>query len=94
MENKVLTDHEKLSELQEIINKNLYAIFTAFVLDMDNFAIKKDPHKLESYVRLKELLGITRGINKEKAQHFDDFKTNDNRRYMIMMRILDNRLLL
>lgn len=61
-------------------------------MDIDGYGIKSEAHTLESYVRLKELLDIDRGIDIHRAKEYDDFKLHQPDMYQELMRVLDNRM--
>ena len=85
-----LTDKEKLAKVKEIIENNLYPVFTSFALDLHNRA---KGNKLEKYVELKELLNITSGmIDKQTAIKYDKFKTSKKDLYNNLMNKLDERM--
>ncbi len=89
MQNTNLTDSEKLKQIRAIVDKNLFPIFTAFALNME-----ADSHTtLEEYVKLKELLNIDRGVERNQAINYDNFKKNNFKNYQQMMNKLDNRIL-
>ncbi len=89
MQNDTLTDSEKLEQIRAIVDKNLFSIFTAFTLNLE----ADSNTTLEEYVKLKELLNIDRGVEKEHAINYDKFKKNNFKNYQQMMNKLDNRIL-
>ena len=80
----------ELKKVKEIIEGNLYPIFTSFALDLD-WGTKEN--NLQKYVELKKLLNIQEGIGQERAIQYDKFKQHDKKRYKMLMDKLDDRII-
>ena len=91
MSTKYLTDKEKLDEIKTIITSNLFPIFTSFALELESE--NKDDKRLEKYTRLKELLDISHGIDKNSAIEYDKFKKDNIKLYDIVLERLHSRLM-
>lgn len=88
--NMHVSSTQKLAKVKEIIEGNLYPIFTSFALDLD---INEKENNLQKYVELKELLNIQQGIGMDGAIKYDKFKKHDKKRYKLLMHSLDNRMI-
>ena len=86
--NEQLLYREKLEEVREVIDNNLFSIFTAFTLDLE----LDSRVTLQQFVKLKELLGIDRGIGMNAAIEYDNFKYNRPNEYRQIMDTLDLRI--
>ena len=88
--NMHITNTQKLAKVKEIIEGNLYPIFTSFALDLD---MCETENNLQKYVELKNLLNIQEGIGIESAIKYDKFKQYDKKRYKLLMDKLDDRMI-
>jgi len=90
--NNNLTDKEKLEKIKNIIENNLFPIFTSFALDLDGSF--SNGNKLEHYVKLKELLNINLGeITMQQAIDYDKFKETQKDLYDILITRLEDRII-
>lgn len=88
-----LTDKEKIDRIKEIVEGNLYPIFTAFALDLNTYPNSKT-NLLEQYVELKELLNISpHSTTRDKAIKYDKFKESNKDKYLNLIKKLDNRMI-
>jgi len=85
-----ISSTQKLAKVKEIIEGNLYSIFTSFALDLQ---MNERENNLQKYVELKNLLNIQRGIGNESAMEYDKFKLHDKKRYKKLMQKLDDRMI-
>lgn len=66
-----MTDSDKLKIIKRIIEDNLYSIFTAIVLNLNN---NQNMKQLSDYSTLKDILGIQTGVGREEARVYDENK--------------------